>query len=93
MQLREFLCFHSGINKINFLLLYKATLLDKWLQTFQQTVRVSFSNGRTSKMILPVVYMTTFFHRKVRETISQRRGGLTHIWLYRGRDGLKLWHT
>jgi hypothetical protein len=64
MQLREFLGFHSGINNRNFLLLYEATLLDKWLQTFRQTVRVSFSNGQTSKTILPVEYMTTFFLSK-----------------------------
>jgi len=58
MQLHEFLGFHSGINNLNFLLLYEATLLGKWLQTFRQTVRVAFSNGQTSKMILPVKYMT-----------------------------------
>jgi hypothetical protein len=38
MQLREFLGFHSGMNKLTFLLLYETTLLGKWLQTFRQTV-------------------------------------------------------
>ena len=52
MQLRDFVGLHSGINKLNFLLLYEVTLLGKWLQTFRQTVRVSLSKGQTSKTIL-----------------------------------------
>ena len=43
MQLREFLGVHSDINNLTFLLLYEATLLGKWLQTFRQTLRVSLS--------------------------------------------------
>jgi len=55
MKLREFVGFHIGINK---LLLYEATLLGKWLQTFRQTVTILFSKGQTSKMILPVEDLT-----------------------------------
>ena len=36
MQLREFVGFHSPKNKLTFLLLYEATLLGKWLQTFDR---------------------------------------------------------
>ena len=43
MQLRYLLGLHSGINKLPFLLLYEATMLGNWLQTFQEKVRVSFS--------------------------------------------------
>jgi len=39
VQSREVLGFHSCINELNFLLLYEATLLGEWLQTFRQTVR------------------------------------------------------
>jgi SpoVK/Ycf46/Vps4 family AAA+-type ATPase len=67
MQLRDILGFHSGINNLTFLLLHEATLLGQWLQTFRQTVRVSFSKGQKSKTILTVEYITS---------ISQRRGGL-----------------
>jgi len=49
MKLREFVGFHSGINNLTFLLLYEATLLGKWLQTFRQTVCVFFSKGQTPK--------------------------------------------
>jgi len=56
MKLREFVGFHSGINK---LLLYEATLLGKWLQTFRQTVTILFSKDQTSKTILPVEDLTT----------------------------------
>jgi len=45
MQLPWILCSHSGIKNLNFFLLYEATLLVKWLQTFRQTVRVFFSKG------------------------------------------------
>jgi hypothetical protein len=76
MQFSELLGFRSGINNLTFLLLYEATWLGKWLQTFRQTVRVSFSKGQTSKTILPVDDITTIFHRKVRETNSKWRGGL-----------------
>jgi len=71
MQLREFVGFHSGINNVTFLLLHEATLLDNWLQTFRQTVRVSFSKYQTSRSILPVEVITTIFLRKLRETITQ----------------------
>jgi hypothetical protein len=71
MQLREFLGFHSGINKLNFLPLYEATWLGKWLQTFQQTVRVSLSKEQSSKCILSVEDTTIILLRKVRETICQ----------------------
>jgi hypothetical protein len=40
MQLREVLGFNSDINKLQFLLLYEATMENKWLQTFLQAVRV-----------------------------------------------------
>jgi len=40
MQLRGVLGFHSGKNDLTILLLYEATLLVKWIQTFGQTVRV-----------------------------------------------------
>jgi hypothetical protein len=71
MQLREFVGFHCGINNLNFLLLYEVTLLGKWIQTFRQTVRVSFSKGQTSKTMLSVEDITTICHRKVREIITQ----------------------
>jgi len=61
MQLREFVGFHSGINNQNILLLYEATLLGKWLQTFRPTVRVLFSKVQRSKSILPVEDKTTTF--------------------------------
>jgi len=70
MQLRLFVTFHSGINKLSFLMLYEATLLGKWLQTFRQTVRVSLSKAQTSKTILSVQRITIIFLQKVRETIS-----------------------
>jgi hypothetical protein len=70
MQLSEFLGFHSGINNLTLLLLHEATLLGKWLQTFGQTVRVSFSKGQTSKTILHAEDITTIFHRKLPETIT-----------------------
>jgi uncharacterized membrane protein YbaN (DUF454 family) len=54
MQLHKFACFHSSINNLTFLLLYEATLLGKWLQTFRQTVSVSLSKGQRAKSILPV---------------------------------------
>jgi hypothetical protein len=60
MQLREALSFHSGINNLTFLLLYEATLMDKWLQTFRQTVRVSLSKGQNSRTILSVEDITIF---------------------------------
>jgi hypothetical protein len=47
MQLRDFVGFHSDINNLNFILLYEATLLGKWLQTFRHTDRVLFSEGQT----------------------------------------------
>jgi hypothetical protein len=56
MKLREFVGFHSGINKRP---LYEATLLGKWLQTFRQTVTILFSKDQTSKTILPVEDLTT----------------------------------
>ena len=34
MKLCEFLDTHSGINNLTFLLLFEATLLANWLQTF-----------------------------------------------------------
>ena len=46
MQLCEFLGFHTGINNLSFLLLLESTLVDNWLHTFQETVRVSFSQGQ-----------------------------------------------
>jgi hypothetical protein len=66
MQLGEFVGVHSGISKLNFLLLYEATLLGKWLQTFRQTVRVLLSKGQISKTILPVGETNITFLRKVR---------------------------
>ena len=59
MKLRECVGFHSGINNLTFLLLYEATLLGKWLQTFRQTVCVLFSKGQKSTTILPVQDLTT----------------------------------
>ena len=32
--------FHGNINKINFLLLYEATFIGKWLEKFRQTMKV-----------------------------------------------------
>jgi hypothetical protein len=61
MQLLQFVGFHSGINNPTFLLLYEATLLGKWLQTFRQTVRVSLTKGKMSKKILPFGDKTTIF--------------------------------
>jgi len=71
MQLREFISFHSGINKLTFLPVPEATLGGKWLQTFPQTVRVSRSKEQRLKTILPFEDITTIFLRKVRETITQ----------------------
>jgi SpoVK/Ycf46/Vps4 family AAA+-type ATPase len=65
------LIFHSSTNNLNFLLLHEATLLGKWLQTFRQNVRVSFSKGLTSNTIMPVDDITKIFHHKVCETVSQ----------------------
>ena len=70
MLLREFECFHSGINNLTFLLLYEATLLGKWLRTFRQMVRVLFGEGQLSKTILTVEVITAIFLRKLRETIT-----------------------
>jgi len=39
LQSCEFVGFHSGINKLIFLLLYEATLMGKWLLIFRLTVR------------------------------------------------------
>jgi len=64
MQLRKFVCFHSGINNLTFLLLYKGTLFVKLLQTFRQTVRVSLSKGQSSKTLLPVKVKSQFFFEK-----------------------------
>ena len=46
MQLREILYFHSGIDKIIFLLLYKSTLLRDWLQNFRQTEGSHFQKDK-----------------------------------------------
>jgi hypothetical protein len=43
MQLCEVLGFHSGVNKLRFLLLYEVILLGNWLQSFGEKERVSFS--------------------------------------------------
>jgi hypothetical protein len=40
MQICEMVDFHSGENKLNFLLLHEDTLLVKWLQTFRQTMKM-----------------------------------------------------
>ena len=64
MQLRKFVCFHSGINNLTFLLLYKGTLFVKLLQTFPQTVRVSLSKGQSLKTLLPVKVKSQFFFEK-----------------------------
>ena len=71
MQLHDFLGFHSGINNLTFLLLYEATLLFKWIQTFRHKVRVSSSKGQKSKIILPVEVITTIFLRKLRGTMNK----------------------
>ena len=63
MQLRQFVGFHSGINKLAFLLLHETTLAGKWLHTVRQEVRVSFSKGQTSKTILPLEIITIIFLR------------------------------
>jgi hypothetical protein len=70
MQLSEFVVFHSGINKLTFLLLHETTLLGKWLQTFRQTVRSHLKRKR-SKAILIVEDITTIFLPKVLETNTQ----------------------
>jgi hypothetical protein len=44
MQLRGFVGFHSGINNLASLLLYEATLLGKWLQTFRQCLTFERTN-------------------------------------------------
>ena len=91
MQLRQFLCFHSGTNNITFLLLYEARLLGKWLQTFRQTVRVSFSKEQTSKTIPPTVDIRNIFQREVQKTKADKSltailegrtpfGGNMHKW-------------
>jgi hypothetical protein len=64
MQLGEIVGFHSGINSLNFLLLYEVTMLGKWLRTFRQAVMVSLSKGQTSKTILSVEHITTIFFEK-----------------------------
>jgi len=71
MQINVILGFHSGINNLTFLLLYETTLLGKWLRTFRQKVRVSFSKRQTSNMILLFEVITTIFLRILRETITQ----------------------
>jgi hypothetical protein len=74
MQLREFVGFRSGINKLTFLLLYEATLLGKWLQTFRQAIRVLHSKRQMSQTILPVGEITTIFLRKVRKPLLNDEG-------------------
>jgi len=71
MQLPDFVGYHSGINKLTFLLLYEVTLVVKLLQTFRQTVMISRSKGRRLKATLTFEYVTTIFLRKVLETIIQ----------------------
>jgi len=70
MQLRDFF-FHSSIYNLTFPLLYKSTLLGKWLQTFRQTVRVLIAKDKKSKTISHFADTTKFFCRNVLETISK----------------------
>jgi hypothetical protein len=74
MQLGEFVSVHSGKSKLTFLLLYEATLLGEWLQTFRQTVRVLLSKGQMSKSILLVGEINTILLRKVRKPLPNDEG-------------------
>ena len=49
MQLRQVLDFHSGINNLNFLLLYDIMLLRNWLVTFREKVGVLYSKGQNDE--------------------------------------------
>jgi hypothetical protein len=86
MQLRVFSGFHSGINNLIILLLYEAMLLGKWLQTFRQAVRVSFSKGQILKTILPVENVS-----KITEIIIKCRGDLNkQLLVSRGGWGINV---
>jgi hypothetical protein len=60
----EFVGFHIGINNLNILLLYEATLRGMWLQTFRETVCVcDFEKNKRRIRLLRLNIETNFFFK------------------------------
>jgi len=77
VHFRYFLGFHSSINNLPFLLLYEFRLLDNWLQTFREDVRIAFFKMSKWLSQFSSRRYNKNFHRHIRETTTQWRGCLT----------------
>ena len=62
MKLQVFIGLHRRINNLTFLMLYEATLLSKWLQTFDRQWGSDFEKDKRRRRFCPLnVYPLLFF--------------------------------